>query len=216
MVDSELVGFLDRNHTFIGSFFPFMVMGPRYSRWNWGSAFSADCKHLEYNGGNLFSLTSEQHVSRFMLKMDSKLSFVSNTGISLTNPESLFNLFIQVRRCFFYISLQPVIKSKKKWQYVTHIIYRGILHRSLNRCTGFLWVKGWILTYKFSIGLCKASRPLRSTWTGLLTLPVYNHLQVLRNEVRKCSYMWYYWLCLNYVLRCAPEKKFSLEPWECY
>lgn len=40
-------GFLDRNHTFMGSFFPFMVTGPRYSRWNWGSAFSADCKHLQ-------------------------------------------------------------------------------------------------------------------------------------------------------------------------
>lgn len=44
---SVSVGFLDRNHTFIGSFFPFMVTGPRYSRLNWGSAFSADCKHLQ-------------------------------------------------------------------------------------------------------------------------------------------------------------------------
>lgn len=43
------VGFLDRNHTFMGSFFPFMVTGPRYSKWNWGSAFSEDCRHLRDN-----------------------------------------------------------------------------------------------------------------------------------------------------------------------
>lgn len=47
MVDSVSLLVLERNHTFIGSFFPFMGMGPRYSRWNWGSAFSADCKHLK-------------------------------------------------------------------------------------------------------------------------------------------------------------------------
>lgn len=41
------VSFLERNQTCIGSFLPFMDTGPLCSRWNCGSEFSGDIRHLK-------------------------------------------------------------------------------------------------------------------------------------------------------------------------